>query len=184
MNDSTLRLDKLTRQFGKRFVNDAIKSKTFLHALREIQTNGVKIRLVSGACRAYYDRRTRTIYLAKCCPRNYKIISVVHEYSHALRRQTIDPIPGVTGRQEFIRRCIGDEVEAIAMEVKCVAELVKAGVNIDEKELRWLKLYKRGGRRALYRELENTITSTTGETYPEYYGSWYDEIVPKHKRMP
>ena len=32
--------------------------------------------------------------------------------------------------------------------------------------------------------LEKTITSTTGEDYPEYYASWYDEIVPASQRLP
>jgi hypothetical protein len=184
MNTSTLKLNNLKRQFGIKFVEAATKSKTFLHALHEIRTKNVKIRLVHGPCRAYYDSKKRTIYIGYWCPRNYKIISIVHEFVHALVRPTTHPIPGVTGRQEFIDRCIGEETEAIVMEVQCVAELLEAGVRLEDAELEWLKIYKSGGRQAIFRKLQKTVTSTTGEEYPEYYGSWYDEIVPKRQRLP
>jgi hypothetical protein len=93
-------------------------------------------------------------------------------------------VPGVTGRQEFVTRCLEEETEAIVHEISIVKELLLAGVKIDPKELEWLKRYKRGGRKAIMKALQKTITSTTGEDYPEYYGSWYDEIVPPAKRLP
>ncbi|MBX9879664.1 MAG: hypothetical protein K2Y22_14495 [Candidatus Obscuribacterales bacterium] len=184
MYDPALKLDNLKRQFGKRFVEAALQSRTFVRALYEIRTNGVRIRLVDGPCRAYYDRRTRTICIGRHCPRTYKIISVVHEYVHALVRPTTDPIPGETGRQEFIDRCLDEETEAIATEVQCVKDLLEAGAKLDPKDLEWFKRFQKGGRKAIRRKLETTVTSTTGEDYPTYYGEWYDEIVPKHKRLP
>ena len=93
-------------------------------------------------------------------------------------------MPGETGRQEFIDRCLEEETEAIVHEILIVKELLQAGVNVDAKELEWLRRYRRGGRKAIRRALEKTITSTTGEDYPDYYGSWYDEIVPPNKRLP
>jgi hypothetical protein len=90
----------------------------------------------------------------------------------------------VTGRQEFIDRCIEEETEAIVHEIIIVRELIQAGVKVDPKELEWLNRYKSGGRRAIRRALQKTITSTTGEDYPEYYGSWYDEIIPAWQRIP
>lgn len=184
MNNNELKLSNLERQFGKRLVATAIQSKTFVSALRRIRNEQVKIRQVGGPCRAYYDRRTRTIYIGSRCSHNYKIISIVHEFVHAVVSPTFDPIPGATGRQEFIDSCIGDETEAIALEVQCVDELLKAGIYIQESELKWLRLYKKGGRRAIRKELQTTITSTTGEDYPTYYGESYDEIVPEHLRLP
>lgn len=162
MHNPTLKIHNLKRQFGKRFVEAALKSRTFVRALYDIRTNQVKIRLVDGPCRAYYDRRKRTIYIGRWCPCNYKIISVVHEYVHALVRPTTDPIPGETGRQEFIDRCLDEEAEAIAMEVQCVKDLLKAGARLDPKELEWLKRFNKGGRKAIRRALETTVTSTTG----------------------
>jgi hypothetical protein len=174
----------LRRQFGKRMVETLLKSPTLIYDMEQIREAGVKIRLVDGPCRAYYDRKKRTIYIGRWCPRNYKLISIAHEFVHALVRPTLDPVPGETGRQEFIDRCLEEETEAIVHEIEIVKDLIKAGIAVDPKELDWLKRYRRGGRKAIKKALVKTITSTTGEDYPEYYGSWYDEIVPPAKRLP
>jgi hypothetical protein len=181
MNNS---MRNLRRQFGRRLVETALKSPTLMGDIERIRSEGVKIRLVDGPCRAYYDRRKRTIYIGRWCPRNYKLISIAHEFVHALVKPTVDPIPGKTGRKEFISRCLEEETEAIVHEIMIIKELMKAGVKVDPKELEWLRRYKRGGRKSIKKALEKTITSTTGEDYPEYYGSWYDEIVPPAKRLP
>ncbi len=174
----------LKRQFGKRLVETALKCPTLVEDIERIKSEGVKIRLVDGPCRAYYDRKKRTIYIGRWCPRNYKLISIAHEFVHAVIRPTVDPVPGVTGKVEFVTRCLEEETEAIVHEISIVKELLKAGVKIDPKELEWLNRYRRGGRKAIMKALQKTITSTTGEDYPEYYGSWYDEIVPRDKRLP
>jgi hypothetical protein len=83
-----------------------------------------------------------------------------------------------------VDRCLEEETEAIVHEILIVKELMNAGVKVDPKELEWLRRYRSGGRKAIRRALEKTVTSTTGEDYPEYYGSWYDEIVPPSKRLP
>src|SRR5271165_547148 len=125
----------LKRQFGKRLVETAYKSPTLLGDLERIRNEGVRIRLVDGPCRAFYDRKKRTIYIGRWCPRNYKLISIAHEFVHALVKPTSDPVAGKTGRQEFIERCLAEETEAIVHEINIVKELIKAGVNVDPKEL-------------------------------------------------
>ncbi|MBP9094413.1 hypothetical protein KBI23_25570 [bacterium] len=177
-------LRNLKRQFGRRMVETLLMSPTLVDDIDKIRAAGVRIRLVDGPCRAYYDRKKRTIYIGRWCPRNYKLISIAHEFVHALVKPTVDPVPGQTGRQEFINRCLEEETEAIVHEIEIVKDLLKADIPIDPKELEWLKRYKRGGRKAIIKALEKTITSTTGEDYPEYYGSWYDEIVPASQRLP
>ena len=174
----------LKRQFGRRMVEALQKSPTLIDDIERIREAGVRIRLVDGPCRAYYDRKKRTIYIGRWCPRNYKLISIAHEFVHALVKPTVDPVPGKTGRQEFVDRCIEEETEAIVHEIEIVKELIKAGIPVDPKELEWLKRYRRGGRTAIRKAQQKTITSTTGEDYPEYYGSWYDEIVPVSQRLP
>lgn len=181
---TTRSLRNLTRQFGKRMMSIALKSPTLMDDLSRIKEEGVKIRMVKGPCRAYYDRKRRTIYIGKWCPRNYKLISIAHEFVHALVHPTCDPIAGQTGRQEFVERCLDEETEAIVHEINIVKELIAAGVKVDPKELEWLNRYRKGGRRAIRRALQKTITSTTGEDYPEYYGIWYDEIIPPAQRLP
>ena len=180
----TAQLRNLRRQFGKRLIEIALQSPTLVKYISRIRDEGVKIRLVDGPCRAYYDRKKRTIYIGRWCPRNYKLISIAHEFVHALVKPTLDPVPGKTGRKEFIERCLNEETAAIIHEISIVQELQKAGANIETNELEWLKRYKRGGRKAIRKALQKTITSTTGEDYPEYYGSWYDEMIPPSKRLP
>lgn len=177
-------LRNLQKQFGKRLIEVALKSPTLMDDIERIKLEGVKIRQVDGPCRAYYDRRKKTIYIGRWCPRNYKLISIAHEFVHALVRPTIDPVAGETGRREFVERCLEEETEAIVHEISIVRELLKAGVKVDPKELEWLNRYRRGGRKAIRKALEKTITSTTGEDYPEYYGAWYDEMIPQAKRLP
>ncbi len=174
----------LKRQFGKGLVEAALKSPTLVDDLERIRAEGVRIRLVDGPCRAYYDRKKRTIYIGRWCPRNYKLISLAHEFVHALVKPTSDPVPGRTGKKEFVDRCLEEEAEAIIHEIHIVKELMTAGLRVDPKELEWLRRYQRGGKKAVRKALQKTITSTTGEGYPEYYGSWYDEIVPPPKRLP
>ncbi len=177
-------MKNLRRQFGKKLVETAQKSPSLVRDIERIRAEGVKIRLVDGPCRAYYDRKRKTIYIGRWCPRNYKLISIAHEFVHALVKPTSDPIPGKTGKKEFVKRCLDEEAAAIIHEISIIQELMKAGVKVDSKELEWLRRYQRGGKKAVRKALEKTVTSTTGEEYPEYYGSWYDEIVPLKKRLP
>ena len=60
----------LKRQFGKRMVETLLMSPTLVDDMEQIREAGVKIRLVDGPCRAYYDRKKRTIYIGRWCPRN------------------------------------------------------------------------------------------------------------------
>ena len=48
----------------------------------------------------------------------------------------------------------------------------------------WYRRFKRGGRAAIRKAIEEAVTSNTGEKYPEYYGGWYDEAVKPKDRLP
>ena len=128
-------LRNLKRQFGRRMVETLLMSPTLVDDIDKIRAAGVRIRLVDGPCRAYYDRKKRTIYIGRWCPRNYKLISIAHEFVHALVKPTIDPVPGQTGRQEFINRCLEEETEAIVHEIEIVKDLLKADIPVDPKQL-------------------------------------------------
>jgi hypothetical protein len=179
-------MHRLRRQFGSKFVHLLKKSPTLVENLKHIRANNIKIRTGKGYCQAYYNKDTRTIYIGRRCALHYKLISLAHEFVHALIKPTEDPIPGKTGKKEFVNRCLSEEVEAIVHEVYIMQELIAAGMK--EKEfsfnLQWLKLYLNGGRKAIRKKLNSTVTSTTGEKYPLYYGHWYDSKVPKNMRLP
>ncbi|MBX9772583.1 MAG: hypothetical protein K2X29_14495, partial [Candidatus Obscuribacterales bacterium] len=82
-------MKNLRRQFGKKLVETAQKSPSLVRDIERIRKEGVKIRLVDGPCRAYYDRKRKTIYIGRWCPRNYKLISIAHEFVHALVKPTL-----------------------------------------------------------------------------------------------
>jgi hypothetical protein len=183
-------MKKLRRQFGKKFVDILKKSPTLVKNLEEIRANNIKIRAISGYCRAYYDRKPTTIYIGKSCGLAYQLVSLAHEFVHALLKPTNDPIPGVTGKKEFIARCLSEETEAIVHELKIQEEFNQAGVKFtfgrDKKPYNkeWVDCYAKSGRPGIMRKLKTTVTSTTGDKYPHYYALWYDDVIPKDKRLP
>jgi len=178
-------MEKLRKQFGRELVETLAKCPTLVKDLAELRKHGVKIRKVSGEgkhCQAYSMRKRMTIYLGTHCTVAQKLIALAHEKVHVIGKPTPDPIPRDMGRQEFIEFNLNAETDCIVHEVKVTAELVKLGLKIDDHSLSWLRLYKRGGRPAILKKMRKTVTSTTGELYPEYYGGWYDEAVkPKHR---
>lgn len=178
-------MEKLRKQFGRELVETLAKCPTLVKDLAELREQGVKIRKVSGEgkhCQAYSMRKRMTIYLGTHCSVAQKLIALAHEKVHVIVKPTPDPIPREMGRQEFIDFNLNAETDCIVHEVQVTAELVKLGLKVDDHSLSWLRRYKRGGRAAILKAMRKAITSNTGELYPDYYGSWYDEAVkPKHR---
>lgn len=178
-------MEKLRKQFGRELAETLAKCPTLVADLAELRKQGVKIRKVSGEgkhCQAYSMRKRMTIYLGTHCSVAQKLIALAHEKVHVIVKPTPDPIPREMGRQEFIEFNLNAETDCIVHEVKVTAELVKLGLKVDDHSLSWLRRYKRGGRPAILKAMRKAITSNTGELYPDYYGSWYDEAVkPKHR---
>ncbi len=178
-------MEKLRKQFGRELAETLAKCPTLVKDLAELREQGVKIRKVSGEgkhCQAYSMRKRMTIYLGAHCSVAQKLIALAHEKVHMIVKPTPDPIPREMGRQEFIDFNLNAETDCIVHEVKVTGELVKLGLKVDDHSLSWLRRYKRGGRAAILKAMRKAITSNTGELYPDYYGSWYDEAVkPKHR---
>lgn len=177
-------MKKIRRQFGDEFADALAQSPTLMNDLAEIRAAGVKIRKLSGRCQAYSNSGKLTISIAAQCSLSYKLISLAHEKVHVLVSPTSNPVPGKTGRQAFINMCLEAETDAIEHEVVVTGELVAAGLEVDEHSLSWLRRYKRGGRSAVRKAIEISYTSNTGESYPDYYGGWYDEVVKPRDRLP
>jgi hypothetical protein len=173
----------LSKKFGEAFARQAMRLPTLMSYIKDLREADVRIKLCDGI-QAYYKATNRTIYIGREAPRNYALVSIGHEYSHALIRPTIHPKPGITGRQEFIESCLEDEAEAIIHELKVLREMLKAGMRVAQRDMGWYYRYRHGGGRAnLIKHLRTTVTSTTGEDYETYYGEWYDEVVPRGKRV-
>lgn len=178
-------MERLSKQFGREFAETLAKCPTLVADLAELRERGVKIRKVSTEgkhCEAYSMRKRMTIYLGSRCSVAQKLIALAHEKVHVIVKPTPDPIPREMGRQEFIEFNLNAETDCIVHEVKVTAELVKLGLKVDDHSLSWLRRYRSGGRPAILKAMRKAITSNTGELYPDYYGSWYDEAVkPKHR---
>jgi hypothetical protein len=177
-------MQRIRKQFGAKFADALAKCPTLVADLKAIRAAGVKIRKVGGHCQAYSMLARLTIYIGSRCGLSYKLVSLAHEKVHMLDSPTPSPTPGKTGRKAFIEMCLGSEVDAIVHEVQVVAELLAAGIHVDDHSMKWYRLHKKGGRAAIRKAIEEAVTSNTGEKYPEYYGGWYDDALKPKDRLP
>ncbi len=177
-------MKRIRRQFGAKFADALAKCPTLVADLAELRAAGVKIRKLSGRCQAYSNSAKMTISISARCSLSYKLISLAHEKVHVLVSLTPNPTPGVTGRQTFIDMCLNAETDAIEHEVQVATELLAAHIEVDNHSKEWLARWRRGRRAAIRKAIEEAYTSTTGETYPDYYGGWYDEVIKPKDRLP
>ena len=177
-------MQQLKRQFGAPFANALAQCPTLIQDVADLRAASVRVRRVGGHCQAYSIRKRMTIYIGSKCKLSYQLISLAHEKIHVLVSPTDNPIPGVTGRQDFIDSCLESETDSIVHEVIVVGELLAAGYPVDDHSMKWYRRFKRGGRAAIRKAIEAAFTSNTGERYPEYYGGWYDEVVKPKERLP
>ncbi|CAN5525836.1 hypothetical protein BH10CYA1_BH10CYA1_32340 [soil metagenome] len=164
------------RQFGAKFTEALSQCPTLVKDLEQMRQAGVKIRRIKGHCQAYAELKRMTVYISKNCSLSYALVSLAHEKTHLLVSPTPPPLPGITNRHSFINRGMKSELNAICHEVQVVAELLNAGYKVNKHSLKWHRLFKKGGRAAVKAELENAVTSNTGEKYRQYYGAWFDDV--------
>ncbi len=177
-------MKKLRRQFGAKFVSALTRCPTLVADLQAIAEAGIKIRRVGRWCQAFTELSKKTIYIGSKCSLSYQLVALAHEASHAVYRPTISPLPGETGRQEFIERCLEDEVEAFVHEAQVVEEMRRARIYVGKHLLNWYERYKKGGREAVLCAVRSAPSSITGDSYPEHYGEWYDAAVKAPFRLP
>lgn len=177
-------MQRIRKQFGATFADALAKCPTLVADLVALRQAGVKIRKVGGHCQAYSNHFTKTIHIGTKCNLTYQLVALGHEKVHVLDSPTPHPVPGKTGRQAFIDMCLNAETDSIVHEVQIVAELLAAGYKVDAHSMTWYRRFKRGGRAAIRKAIEEAVTSNTGEKYPEYYGGWYDEAVKPKDRLP
>jgi hypothetical protein len=174
----------IRRQFGDKFADALAKSPTLVKDLELLRAAGVKIRKVGGHCQAYSMFQKKVIYLGSKCNISYLLIALGHEKVHVLDSLTPNPTPRVTGRKEFVNMCLEAETDAIVHEVVIAEELLTAGFTVDDHSMKWVRRFRKGGRKAIRTAMNTAIASNTGEKYPEYYGGWYDEVLKPKDRLP
>lgn len=174
----------IRRQFGDKFADALAKSPTLVADLELLRAADVKIRKVGGHCQAYSMYKKKSIYIGSKCNISYQLIALGHEKVHVLDRITPDPTARVTGRKEFIHMCLEAETDSIVHEVVIAEELLTAGFTVDDHSMKWVRRFRKGGRKAIRTAMNTAIASNTGEKYPDYYGGWYDEVLKPKDRLP
>jgi len=183
-DDSQAILDKAKSLLGPQLFSIAQKSPVAVGDLLDLLRLGIKIKFVSGQQRAWFDRKTKTIYISKNRTDGEKLQAIAHEYSHVVLNPTANPMPGKTGREEFIRQGFEQEIDAVIHELIVANELNSQGVPVDEKALTLLSKYQKDGRQTIFKYVLDSKNSATNEDYFEHFNSWYDEMVPANAARP
>lgn len=163
------------RNFGRAFDEALQKSPTLVADVRKLYLRRIKIRRLHGHCRAYFSTASQTIFIGSSCDFVRQLQYLAHEASHALSDRLVSATNQKLTRRQFISANITCEVSAVVHELKVLQELLLAGSPLDSVMRSWLRLYKTHGRGGLRFAVENTDTSTTGESYLDYYSRSFDE---------
>lgn len=146
-------------------------SPTFSADLAEMKKRGVRIHWSAGACQAYTPAIGNKLVIGLRCSQDSIVRFLAHEAGHVLLKQLPFPIPARMSEEEFVAECLECETEALVHEATIVDELLGLNVYVDCYQS--LNLMRRGGRRAIRAAVGTMVTSTTGETYDDYYRRLY-----------
>lgn len=182
--DRSLSADAVAQALGPQLAKIAQKSPAVAGDLADLVNSGIKVQFANGRKRAFFDRRSRTISISNEKSDSQKLQSLAHEYSHVFLNPTLNPIPGKTGRSEFIQQGLEQEADAVIHELIVAYELKAAGVPVDKETLTLLSDYTTKGRPAILKYILTAKNSATNENYIEHFNSWYDEIVPPTSARP
>jgi hypothetical protein len=163
------------RNFGRAFDEALRKSPTLAADVKKLYRRKIKIRRVYGQCRAYFSTTIQTIFIGSSCDLVRQLQYLAHEASHALYDRPVAATNQKLTRRQFINKNITNEVNAVMHELKVLQELHLASFPLDAVMRSWLRLYEVQGRGGLRSALENSKTSTTDESYSDYYSRSFDE---------
>ncbi|MBX9878112.1 MAG: tetratricopeptide repeat protein [Candidatus Obscuribacterales bacterium] len=173
----------LSKPLGEKLALIAAKSPVVFDDICTLLRRGVKIEFVKRNG-AYFDQKTKTIYVSTKFSDSHKLLALSHEYAHAVLNPTNNPIPGKTGRKEFILQGFEQEADAVIHELMAAQELKAAGVPIDKATEELLTAYQQSGRDAVLRYIDLSKNSANEEGYIEHFSHWYDETVPRSSARP
>lgn len=176
--------DAIEKVLGASLARTAEKSPTASGDLADLLRLGIKVEFVAGRQRAFFDSKTKTIYISKNRTDSQKLQAISHEYSHVALNPTLNPIAGKTGREEFIRQGLEQEADAVIHELMVANELKSVGIILDRSTATLLNDYQAGGRQAVYRYILESKNSATNENYIDHFDKWYAEVVPPSAARP
>lgn len=172
----------LKRRFSSFFITALLKSPTLIDVIKQLEKKKIKIRCQSGACIGAYDSDKKTIIIGTSCPDDFKLLTLAHEYIHAMYGPLPNPLRLKMGKQEYIKACISEEVEAALFELKLMKELEKkANIKFSDNLISWKKFKTKA---AMAKKLRKTENSISNQPYFDYYSEAYDDAVPEKYRKP
>lgn len=142
-------MKKSKRKFGRAFWKLAEASPTFLEDLKLLEAAGIEIRLLNKNDIAYFSKKKRVVYVGKWSSNVNKIVSIGHEFVHALLRPTTDVKEG-DDKETWINERLDEETEAIVHELLILQELIAAGKSkhfgkqFSGVGLSWLTIFEGG----------------------------------------
>lgn len=173
----------VSKAIGKKLAVVAAKSPIVFEDICALLQRGIRIEFVKRNG-AYFDQKSKTIYVSAQFSDSHKLLALSHEYAHAVLNPTTNPIPGKTGRKEFILQGFEQEADAVIHELMAAQELKAVGVPLDKTTLELLSAYQQGGRNAILRYIDSSKNSANEEGYIEHFSHWYDETVPRSSARP
>jgi hypothetical protein len=162
--------------------------------MKALEKAGWKIQIGAAGGGTSANRSTKTITIDKNEVGNAKALvqSLAHEVGHARYTPSID----TSSKAAYLRSTLADEGAATLSNIRAQREIIAnggadigiAGNSANQKAYNAAyDAYVKSGDAATARNTIGAIygagerTSTTGQTYNDYYGSWYDKNFPATK---
>jgi hypothetical protein len=133
----------------------------------------VKIAYETSARGSYYAHATKTIHIGAGLSAARRATTLIHEVHHAQNPTTPDVMK--LNREDFINAAIDEDVDAQVLAIEANRELQRGRSGV--ANIPGQAAYEKGGRAALRQAyVEGRVrTSTTRETYRDYYGKAWDK---------
>jgi hypothetical protein len=166
---------RIKRQFGVAFARAFALSPTLIADLDQLRLAKVSIRTVKG-CTGWSITEEKIMTLGRDCALGTRLLNFAHEAYHVLHGKT--PMTNVRrmSRARFIRQALDEETDCIVHEMQVMYELFEAGANVifPEGEMLWYRRFRRGGRRAVRRNIGATANAINNKPMAERYGQIWD----------
>lgn len=172
--------------------------------LQWLADNDVEVIFDSSVTGAYYDPALNAIVMG---PGYDGVTTFVHEYNHAyyantgLSVNTYDQATSMS-REDWVGGMLDEETASVVLEIVAASEFNDAGHNVTQGQAqRYWDAYDQARQNALDSGLSQAeadaagrdagfqvirqmfvdgtfVTSTTNQTYEDYYGSYWDSVNP------
>lgn len=184
-------LPKMAGALGDDVIELAQRSPSLMDELRRLEADGWKVRTGTPGGGSFADRHLQEIVLDPnhMGSRTEAIQTLSHEVGHARYNYT----PDYSSRQRYIDGALADEGVATMENIRTQREILGNGgedigvagnpANHQAYNNAYDQFLQDGDaekcRNAMGQRFGNhETTSTTGQTYEEYHGSWYDNNIP------